>query len=141
MCLLFSISVQIDHNCIYQLTRVGQVLIDGKTVCNEAYIFFCGFDKYFVTNDLFIITCHDSSIVEGLGAEARRLSGAREGGSCRVTASNALVCDDINCDVIVWALIKYAVAGSNPFIMPSSILQKYFWLLSNYIFLSSILNV
>lgn len=36
-------------------------------------------------------TCHANSIVDGLGADARRLIGALEGGSCKVNANKALV--------------------------------------------------
>lgn len=69
-------------------------------------------------------TCHANSIVEDRGADARRLIGALEGGSCKVNANKALVWGDANCAVIVRALTKYAVAGSRPDIVAPSVLMQ-----------------
>lgn len=67
-------------------------------------------------------TCQVSTTVDGLGAEARRLIGAREGGSCEVSARSARVCAEANWAVTVRARTKYAVAGSSSVIVASSVL-------------------
>lgn len=76
------------------------------------------------TSDSLDHTCQASSIVEDLGADALKLIGALEGGSCKVNASKALVCADANCAVTVLARTKYAVAGSNPVIVALSVLFR-----------------
>ena len=70
------------------------------------------------------MTCHARSTVEARGAEARRAAGARAGGSCSVSASSARVCADANCAVTVRARTRYAVAGSSPDIVASSVLGE-----------------